>query len=116
MYWEDFATPGTKTVRKNYRRSIRGTLGTSSDDAPNLYDALRAVEALDHLLRYASGGNMALLVSVPEDAAGARSLGPVKARLYAEALKEVREARHAANERTLTKLLGPPGSVTKLEI
>lgn len=95
MYYEDFATSGSKTVRKNYRRSIRNTLGTSSEDAPNVYSALRAAEALNHLLRYASGGNMAVLVAIP----GEGHVDPVKARLYIEQLKEQREAAQARRER-----------------
>lgn len=60
--YERFATTGTKTHRRELRRDVRSTLGTSSDDAPTVLQALRAASALQRILDAASGGRYGLAV------------------------------------------------------
>lgn len=94
MVYEDFARAGSKTARRELRMSIRHSLGTSREDAPNVWGALRAVEALDKLLSYASGGRMCLLVSLPSGSSAPDStVSPVEARRWIEELREQRESR-----------------------
>ena len=58
------ATPytDTKTRRRDIRRLVRGYLGTSSEAAPTLEDALRAADELKRLIDLASGGRYGLAV------------------------------------------------------
>lgn len=63
MTYEDFAYEGTKTRRREERRDIRTILGTSSDAAPNVHQALRAAEHLSQLLSLATGGAYRLTIT-----------------------------------------------------
>jgi hypothetical protein len=60
--FEDFAREGSKTARRRYRRDVRRILGTSSDPAPNVHQALTAANKLQQLLDAASGGRYGLAV------------------------------------------------------
>lgn len=53
---------GTKTRRKDARRSVRNVLGTSSDNAPTLAQALEAADHLKRIIDLASGGRYGLAV------------------------------------------------------
>jgi len=95
MYdYENFASGGSKTVRKNARREIRNVLGTSSEDAPTLYEAVQAARYLDQLLDYASGGNMRLEVALPSGSSAVnRTVTPTEALSYIRDLRASREAQ-----------------------
>lgn len=53
---------GTKTRRKEARRLVRGYLGTSSEAAPTLEDALLAAQELKRIIDMASGGRYGLAI------------------------------------------------------
>ncbi len=62
MSYEDYAYQGTKTKRRESRRAVRERLGTSSDPAPTIADALDAANSLDWIVSDASSGRFRLLV------------------------------------------------------
>lgn len=91
MSYEDFARDGTKTRRKQLRRSIRMGLGSSTDPAPNVETALDAAFFLDRMLADASGGRFRLLVQDHSPMAAQHVLKtPDQAQ---EAMREAYEAR-----------------------
>lgn len=122
MYFEDFAYDRTATRRKTARRSIRATLGTSSDAAPTVRDALVAGVHLDDLLRDASGGLFKLAVVrqstgdvlLPVEAVTV--LNALKAEYEKRAERVRAQLRHEQNERALIKAFGEPGTVTRVEL
>jgi|GEM_PF-4604665 len=59
---EDFAREQSKGARKAYRGEIRSRLGTSSDPAPEIRQALRAADTLKGLIDAASSGRYGLAV------------------------------------------------------
>jgi hypothetical protein len=63
--YENFAYNGTKTNRRDYRRSVRNALGPSSDPAPNVYGALQAAKNLDWLLKDASADRYRIRIEAP---------------------------------------------------
>jgi hypothetical protein len=79
MRYEDFAYDRTVTRRKTARRSIRAALGTSSDAAPNVHEALIAAVHLDDLLSDASGGLFRVKVYRPGTAEVLRPVAAVTA-------------------------------------
>lgn len=89
MYYayENFAYDGTKQRRKQDRMAVRHALGTSSDDAPNVYQALTAARSLDMLLDLASAGALRLRVQRQN---GELST-PIEAMALVRGWKEARE-------------------------
>ncbi|MDH5295308.1 MAG: hypothetical protein OEW91_16680 [Acidimicrobiia bacterium] len=53
---------GTKTRRREIRRDVRRLLGTSSEGAPNLAQALAAADQLKRIIDLASGGRYGLSI------------------------------------------------------
>lgn len=53
---------GTKTRRREIRRDVRRLLGTSSDGAPTLTQALEAADQLKRIIDLASGGRYGLAI------------------------------------------------------
>lgn len=57
-----FPRDGSKTRRREIRRSVRNWIGTSSDDAPTLDSALAAADELKRIIDLASNGRYGLAV------------------------------------------------------
>lgn len=58
-------TAGSKTRRKDARRSVRTTLGPSADAAPGLLAALDALDSLRRIVDLASGGRYGVAIVRP---------------------------------------------------
>jgi hypothetical protein len=82
---EDFARDQSKQARKAHRSDVRAHLGTSSDPAPEIRQALLAADSLKQIVDAASGGRYGLAVY---------DFRTQTHRPVAEALAEVQEQIH----------------------
>lgn len=69
-----FERDGSRTLRRQLRSSLRGAIGTSSDESPNAERAIRAAGYLDEILRLATNGQLRLQIVDIRLGAGATSM------------------------------------------
>lgn len=98
-YFENKAQDGSKTRRKELRQEARNILGTSSDPAPTIIEALRAANKVQALLDLASNGTYGLAVVELRKIGAAQATGqPLPTRTISETISE-QETLHAEHRK-----------------